>query len=558
MNYLKSSFSSIVTHRIALALTGILVLIYFYLANHYTINIPYWDDYDLAYFFLEKFDETDSFWEKLQLLFSFDNEHRIFTHRLILVSLYALTGELNLVHVMLIGNTGAIALCFFFWKIFEDDALYFLPLSLLLFVPADHIVNWEATAFVHPYLMLFSLLSLYFLIKKDRFSIVWAVFFAFLGTFTLGNGMFVFPAGFVALTWCQPLDKKKLAIWLAFMLVFMGLYFLNFEGQSSRTSLLGLLQNPLVTIAYPIVFFGAFFKSIYAENAYMVALFGGLVWLYVFCVLFLKWKFFKNHPFLTAGLLFILITVAVAVVSRSHLGMGAATAKRYHYIRLIFMVLLYIATFRIWTAKVKEYIGFILFLSCFIYLFRMAESVKHLKAYRSQLIGSLQYYEAGDSSRLLFPNPALAARYLEGAKSRGFYRPPEITKLRPVLSLAFVPQKENEQIQLAWEIIRDDGQLLVVKGWAYLKKRHTQALKHYLVLQSEQKSTMLLMNTQKRPDVRQYALSTDYIDNCGFHLVINKKTLSIPKGSYRVGVLLEYENLGQTAVRFSNRKLVFE
>lgn len=568
MNILKSSWSATSLNRIALFISGLLLLIYFWVANAFNVNIPYWDDYDLVYLFLEKFYTSDSLWEKLTLLFSFDNEHRIFTHRLILLALYEITGELNLTHVMYVGNTGALALWLFFWKVFEKNALYLLPVTLLLFVPADHIVNWEGTAFIHPYLMLFALLSLYFLLKEDKYALIWALVFAFLATFTLGNGLFIFPAGMIALGLALPIDKekrvikslmtnKKWIIWSLSMLVFAGLYFLNFGEQSSKSSLSALFQNPIATAAFPIVFMGAIFKSVYAANSYLVVLFGGLIWLYLLFLLITKRTFFQKNPLWAGTLLFILITIGVAMLTRSHLGLGTATTKRYYYIRVIFLILLYIATFKIWTDTIKKHIGLLLFLCCFFYLFRMAESIQNLKTHQAKLIGTFQYYEGGDASRLLFPNTDKAVQYLEMAKSKGFYKQPNLLELKPLQTRPFTQIQEEHGVQLALEVLEETDQLLIVKGWAYLEDQHTQALEHYLVLQSEVQRIMVKMDKQNRPDVNEYALTKYYLDECGFYLVLNKKDLEMPSGTYQTGVCLELKGHGIKAVKFFDKQVVF-
>ena len=90
-------------------LTGLLigatlyVAWYFYYVAHYSVDIPYLDDYDAILDYLLKFREATG-GEKLRSIFLPHNEHIISMTRLVSWVDYGLTGQINIAALVLLGN----------------------------------------------------------------------------------------------------------------------------------------------------------------------------------------------------------------------------------------------------------------------------------------------------------------------------------------------------------------------------------------------------------------------------------------------------------------------
>src|ERR1700743_859724 len=78
--------------------------LYFRIVDHYAVNIPWSDDYDAILGFLLEFRKAP-FGEKIGLLFSQHNEHRILSSRLVYITWQALFGRINFRYLTFIGDT---------------------------------------------------------------------------------------------------------------------------------------------------------------------------------------------------------------------------------------------------------------------------------------------------------------------------------------------------------------------------------------------------------------------------------------------------------------------
>lgn len=544
-------------NTIAWGVSILLMLIYLWVANYYIVNIPYWDDYDLALVFLDQYLSTEGIGNKLSLLFSQDNEHRIMTQRLLFILDYSIFGELDFTHIMRFGNCIWIALWYFFYRISGLSIFQLLPVTFFIFVPLDRIVNWEGTAFIHPSILLLSFLALFFLNRNTSKAFILAIICAFFATFTLGNGMFVFIAGFLVLILQEPIDQKKLLIWGLGFVCFAGFYFYDYNSPSGHPSIIQtLLQQPIAVMAYPCVFLGVIFKSLYSTHQYAGPIIGMLTILFTLGLVYFKWNHIKKQPVLLAILALLLFTIGIAALTRAGFGIGQATTRRYQLMQVSFYSTLYIICFLLFKDYFKNRMGIILALSLLLYYFRLDDSISLLKIQQNRLVTSIEYYEAGNPNFLFYPSPKSAAQMMENSINKGQFTVDNSQDIMPDVPLSVPLSDATTNGRLKIDDIRNNANLLAVKGWAILHRQHSTLQKTYLVLQSDTDNFMFSTNLNKRPDIAKFLISNYAFDDAGFDIVLNKKALDIPSGNYKIGVYIKLMN-GQEGLFFSKKNTTF-
>ena len=80
------------------------VLFYFFNVVHFAQNVPVTDDYESILNFMNTYYHTATINEKIQLLFSSYNQHRLLLLRLSCLAIYNINGYLDLRMLNYIGN----------------------------------------------------------------------------------------------------------------------------------------------------------------------------------------------------------------------------------------------------------------------------------------------------------------------------------------------------------------------------------------------------------------------------------------------------------------------
>lgn len=217
------------------------ILFFTFIWQFYAINIPKWDDHALRAFLFYSDQET-SLTGKIYQLFKQHNEHRIVYDRLITKLDYALFGKLNFVHLMLVGNLSLVGLLAVFMAALRrslarpHSVVYALPIALLLFNLSQwENMYWGMAALQNFSVVLWVTATFYFLSYTRLWGV--ALVSATLATLTSGNGLMVWPIGFVILVLRFPAfipsggrqPFRALIGWLAGAALVIGLYFMGFE-----------------------------------------------------------------------------------------------------------------------------------------------------------------------------------------------------------------------------------------------------------------------------------------------------------------------------------------
>jgi hypothetical protein len=328
----------------------------FYLDRFVVQNLPQMDDLAYTIEFIRPFEAASSLREKLGVLFiqHFVTEHRVPLPKLIIYTQYLLTGEIDFAVMAWYGNLiavpGLLLLC---WRTIQRagwSAWTFLPLPYLFFqIQYYELFTWSNCSLLYIFTTFLAWTSLYFAAfsdgKRGRFTL--SLLFSVLCLLNFGNGMFVYLPLLAILLYQNRYRAALLTGAVA--AVGIGLYFIGYEsGYKSAV-------QPTVVLS-TLTLFGAYLEPFWQwQNGLIFVLWLlGLTVLVVFFLALLRlvrgWTLPTGRPvlgsfgslpsasparlFLTAGLLFLLMTGVAVAIKRSGVSANEMFVSRYRYISL--------------------------------------------------------------------------------------------------------------------------------------------------------------------------------------------------------------------------------
>ncbi|MFT4031845.1 MAG: hypothetical protein QM669_05465 [Siphonobacter sp.] len=330
-------------------LAGFLLLIpistYFLLLNQYALNIPKWDDHGLRAF-IDRTDKATSVGGFLYAFWRQHNEHRIVYDRLISFFDYKLTGKLNFVHLMWVGNAALPGIVLVWLRATRKilSPLYLVPTAFFIFTLAQ----WENMYWGMASLQNFGVLfwcfgCFYFLVYRPSIGI--AVGMALLALCTSGNGLLAGPIGILVLL---VMNRKKDTIWWIICTLFMwGIYFWGYVTPERITA---QVDNKVVSFIRSIfLFVGSAGDVFWPRKAMMLFFILGII-LVFFCLLialqFLR-KFVQRtlQPFdyFSLGIfLFILGTIGMVALGRIGSDENVFSTSRYKIYSVLLLCFVYL------------------------------------------------------------------------------------------------------------------------------------------------------------------------------------------------------------------------
>jgi hypothetical protein len=213
----------------------------------YSVNVPWFDDFDPFLDFIDKWTNTSHFFQKIGLLFQPNNEHRMFFGKFLNLIYFKITGQVNITAVHYTAAAFTLGTCYLLWKVFKElklPPLYFAPVPLLLFQLQYHLIFlWAICGMQHQTVVFFVCLTCY-LLAKNRFG--WALAAALCSNFAMSNGIFVWVSGLAILLLCS--DWKRVLIWSVSAVVAVALYFYGMSPQGNEDSFTFFMQNPELSL----------------------------------------------------------------------------------------------------------------------------------------------------------------------------------------------------------------------------------------------------------------------------------------------------------------------
>lgn len=238
------------------------IVLFYATAVLYSLNIPWFDDIENIPYFLLNWLNADTLSGKLSALFRPNNEHRVVGARLVVLVQQAIMGELNFRVLAFMGNLsvlGIFGLLVMNFRKSETRILWLLPAALLIFNLQFYAMTFMTIMTLQYQLVIFlSFLAFHFLAKENRIYFWLAVGIAWLDTFSMGNGMMVWPSGVVLLFFLG--RWKELGIWT---LLGAGAIFFYFYGydfvQGNDKGFAYILANPIKVLAGLLAMIGGIF-----------------------------------------------------------------------------------------------------------------------------------------------------------------------------------------------------------------------------------------------------------------------------------------------------------
>jgi hypothetical protein len=325
------------------------VLFYFFNVFHFAQNVPVTDDYESILNFMNTYFRSESFNEKIQMLFSSYNQHRLLLLRLSCLALYELNGFLDLRILNYIGNLTMLILFLLILKSVDRkmDWKILLPVSYLLFV----FIYWDLIFLpmicTSMYVIPFSLLTIFFYIRK-RYTLF--VFFFLIALFSNGSGIFSL---FTVTLYVLFLERN----WLKFSLLF-ALFLLLFAwyaggASSAHTGTLFSIHAIIQITGCFFAFLGAVFQLPGYDG---VAIVFGII-LFAYFLWMVKVKYYQHNTVVFFFMVFVLLTATVVALNRYQLGIENAVSPRYKLYSLLLLIFSYVSFIELFVSKINKKIS---------------------------------------------------------------------------------------------------------------------------------------------------------------------------------------------------------
>lgn len=541
------------------------IVTYYVVVFRFAVNVPFWDDYCFGLYWLDKYVKSD-FPDSILLLFNQANEHRLFSYSATVFLEYSIFGEFNCRDIIIFGNAWMIGLAYLFYRLKDyrqNDLLSFSPVILLLFIPQHGITDWGIMTMnsIFEFFLVFS--SLFFLNKNGNLNFIVSIVLAIIATFSFGNGMFVFLAGFVILFLHGTKSVKRIALWVTCMLLCISLYFVKYIFLASSNSIMDIIHHPFNGFLFFLSILGNLFSSLIKNKIIPYYIAGSIIILSFIYLVLKKWKYHKSNPLALSFLVFLLLSAAAVTISRFGIEVEIIATYRYMLIPELFVCTLYIVYLNTYQKR-QTLLMYLLTIACLIlYANRLWTNFQGLSTHKTVLTDSiLSYYADADNTTLQYPIPQQASMMISKGIENGFYLPPTISQLYPDIRLLH----EYKSITYSKDIIMnidktfDNRLFLDIEGWAFLKEDGTDDQQINITLITQDNAFIFSTRKILRNDVVS-CFKDSYPNlpgNCGFKFVLDKRKFNVPPQNYQVGVainkngIIEASQLSDRSVNFGS------
>ena len=391
------------------------IAIHLYIIYRYSSGMPYRDDFDAIFGFLNPLPNL-TFPQQFLHLFSQNNEHRIFLDNVISLLMVSLTGKFDFVWMIWIGNIGWFLIVFLFWKYAKKNQVSFVEYSpiLISMMCLSHyeLMTMAMAGVQHYFQVFFCILSIYYLVSG---SITLALSFFICAIFSSGGGICVVPVIF--LYYFSKKEWRNLLISVCVVAAILIIYFplLGYVQPATHPNVLLALQSPLYLVTYAMGFLGNI------GNTYKFSIGLGIAFT---AFLLFKWKFlYAKYPFLFWLTAYLLVTAMTNAITRGAIGLRTGQGSRYTTYSLIFTSIVYLSClFSASSIKIRmRTVGAGFFLSIVIFSYWFGHGQENIAA----------RYEDLESGVLQHPSLDYAVTTLKRATEIGYYYP-TITPIPPI------------------------------------------------------------------------------------------------------------------------------
>lgn len=531
------------------------IVIFFTFFYFFMVDIPINDDYQAILKFINDCITTEDYFEKLKIIFSQHNEHRIVFTNLCSIICYKLVGKINFIYIALIGNISLLFIALFYYKKFCElykSTILFLPIVILLF----NFSHWENMTFAMAStanftVVLFCIISLNFLTKNEitNQSFYFAILFYVLAVFTQGAGLILFPIQVIILLYKK--ESYRLKQYVLFSGVLFFLYFLSYTAPPQNTSLIEILLNYksklvlffLGFLGNEVNYFRIFTNE--TQESLMYSLIFGFVILSLIGYLIYR-KYYKQNLFNFSIVILVLFVAIITSLSRVANGIETSGASRYRIWGSILMISLYIFFLENKISKKNIFTPFVVVISFSFFILITTSHLEYLD-YRKKLTekgvlvynsGEYQYLNGDKNLQLLYDN------IVKESNKQQTYCFPNTSSIMKNYPFS---KKETQSLSKTTDLFFHNGieEIILLKdgfyieGKAFLEGENTKEQQVFIVLENQldHTKTFFTTNPVKRYDVNPY-YKKDNLDFAGFLAIIKKTDLKT--GQYNV--LLKIKN----------------
>ena len=387
--------------------------IYFAYLFYFAQNIPHWDDYAITRIVDTFTRQGISFFDKIQLLFSQHNEHRIVITRLVALLSYGLYGYVNFKFLMWVGSLALLAILWVAYRVLVAENIstdYLLPISLVLF-QLGHYENtyWGMAAVQNFWVVAFSILAFYRL-ANTKIPYLWFP----LAAFTSANASVLIPIiGLILLLFH---GKKGLILqFLALSIIALSLYFGFYQKPPDSEPI--HLENPWLNIKATLMNLGSNVdwnaNLNIDQRAKYTSLFGVLLILIALVLMIRYWlqhrslSFARHHVFYFCLALFLFAagTCAITSLSRVQYGFYVFLVSRYRIYGTVALISVYIFALYCFQWPLRRLLfGIATALCLCIFFYSAYYSVAYLQFYqKNELANHYSNWHMGEKTALFDP-----------------------------------------------------------------------------------------------------------------------------------------------------------
>jgi len=406
---------------ISIGLSVIIFFIFSFTLLHDSLSVPSYDDYDATLSFIKKFYfEPHTFFEKIEMLFSRHNEHRIFLSRLVAVTYYYFFNQLNFAHLVIFQNIFLIGSLALLVMIMIQNKF---PAAAAILIGSVFLLNlsfWQVSFYywggIQYYtVFFFSILSLYFLNKSEQLAggpFLLAVLFVLMAVFSFGNGFLaLFLGGYIL--WAQ---KKHglLLIWAMLTIVLLMVLFVSMsdiEKPDRGTFQVAWMARLLLTFNGSFLFInpaGEFWRYVNITICAVVGVGVLVYWAYLFFN-----GYARRNPLLYSLFSLPILTGIIISISRFDTKSAGGIAPRYMFFTSIIPVMLILV---LWDRKViREHIVNLISISgVFLWSCSFYNNWHEFRESNEEIVERIEKWEKNPAVRLIYFKDA--AHYSETMK----------------------------------------------------------------------------------------------------------------------------------------------
>ncbi|MFN8343838.1 MAG: hypothetical protein U0X91_02475 [Spirosomataceae bacterium] len=374
-----------------------------------SINLPVGDDvYVMGMFNLWK--EADAWTDKLGVLFSQHNEHRLVITRLLALLQYSISGFIDLRWWIILGNVSLPFIVLLFYRHIGKPAHWILPVAFVIISPCSNTLIAMQNS--NLFSALFAVATIHFSLKPSSYKNSGLVFVcSWLSIFSNSGGFALLAV--ISVVFIYQKKYRLLTIWLGWAVLLIVGYYWNYENiYRHPTSQLIFDQWPKVA-----EFFFAFLGSIAFSPT--LAPITGVAFVGLALLAFYK-KYYLQNPFVFLCIAYSLLMAAMTTYKRYEYGINTAMSERYSIYSMILTagIIILLRDFSVGVPFSKKVVfPGLLTLSVLINLKYVTFHLRHPENRKEELMSKMENYHLNHSGFNCFE-----VNILDKLGKYGFYR----------------------------------------------------------------------------------------------------------------------------------------